>query len=206
MALFTKTNNTILHDGRVDWEDNQDIDGNKFRYAGKEVNDNDYVIRKTLTTHNHDSLYADILHSHGSTYAPIGHDDGIPVSNHSPGVNGYTELPDGLFLQWGATPLQTFQGRLGHSTAGTYWYTSGWISFPTPFPNNVFSVKLTGHHDPNTTWAGMDFTEMSVSIYKLQNNRFQYQFFRTSGNNDGSGPGLPDPNDSFHFNYIAWGY
>jgi hypothetical protein len=47
--------------------------------------------------------------------------------------NGYVHLPGGLIMQW---------GRLGNGTNNSVPYAFN-VTFPVPFPNNVFNIQMT---------------------------------------------------------------
>jgi|SRR5579863_434939 len=62
----------------------------------------------------------------------------VPVASG----NGYTMLPGGIILQWGVVG-----------------FTSGdpVVTFPLPFPNDVFSVQVTRQHDASNPGSSYSF-------------------------------------------------
>jgi hypothetical protein len=70
MAIFTKTNQSILQTGTVAFEGIQDMGGQRVRNAGEEQDSNDYVIKKSLDDHGH------------TQYVPLPHTDPV-VENHT---------------------------------------------------------------------------------------------------------------------------
>jgi hypothetical protein len=56
----------------------------------------------------------------------------VPVAN----ANGYTFLPGGLILQW---------GNFNPNSSTT-------VTFPLPFPGNIFNLQLTGSASNNSTF------------------------------------------------------
>jgi len=56
----------------------------------------------------------------------------IPLTSATASTNGMTTLPSGIIIMWGQTN--------GGTLIGNAWTT---VTFPTPFPNNCFSIQLT---------------------------------------------------------------
>lgn len=73
--------------------------------------------------------------------------------------NGYCNLPGGLIIQWGTTPPLA-------------WTNSQTISFPTPFPNQCFSVNITptslGGSAPQAQDSVTSITSADFTWYQAQ--------------------------------------
>jgi hypothetical protein len=178
MARFKKSNHTITPhtDADVDFETNQDMGGNRITNAQDAVLNHDYVTRQQLNTHTHPYVL-----DHDHPYSPSDHEHGTLRNNLS--TNGWQEMPDNMYLQWGTTSAFTVKDAdsdnpgtgFPEGTETVTFNTMSGIHGSAGFPNDCihfsFLIK-NGANDMGTfqanVWDGLSWTqrnEMRISDY-----------------------------------------
>ncbi len=192
MGKFTKTNQTILKDGSVDYIDNQQMggtpatnDGNRITDASPAILSGDYVIKSQFEDsgeHSHD--FADPIHDntqHSPNLSLEGHTHSISSKTQ---IDGYVKMGD-LWLQWGRHAIDV--------SATTNIIYNLPVSYGEPFPNGTLSVQLSTLH---WTDVGDDYTEMQFGIRDKSASGFTVNGRRITGK-QGTG--------TFFLTWMAWG-
>ncbi len=174
MSIFKKTNNAIIEDGSVPFEGSQDMSGKRIRRAGEEVNDNDYVLKKTLDDHTHN--YASIPHgneAHNPDYVYNKHSHNYTFSSSMNTTNGVQYLPDGVILQWGTTgDLDNTDNRAGFQDAIDGRLSARHFTVPittapnilTGFPTGILNVQCNMVVGTSNPAGGFDALEHDVWV------------------------------------------
>ncbi len=85
-----------------------------------------------------------IVYAGGTSYVIDTNSGGTRLSKSfekSLSANGWQKLPSGLILQWGRASFNI--NMQSYQTAGGTPYYSSTVTFPTTFPNNIFSITMT---------------------------------------------------------------
>jgi hypothetical protein len=93
-------------------------------------------------------------------------------SGTSPGFIGYTFLPGGIIMQWGFIN-GTHSGSNHTFNAGD----TGSVTFPIPFPNNIFTVQTTLNFNTHTAGspASSSAEVVALDYFNTNNTGFRWQ-------------------------------
>lgn len=188
MGKFTKSNQSILKDGDIDWYGHQSMGGVGTDNSGKRITnaldptlDNDYSTKNYFDSHNHDG-----------EYYPTGES---PKWTTSKTTNGYQTWPGGWTIQW---------GRVNASLVQHWTFVS--VTFAVTFADIPFNLMATAENRINPVdgepWLGQDPTESNLSFYNVTKTGATIDIKRNLGNYGLDG-GQATP---FYIRWTAIGY
>ncbi len=222
MGRFTKTNQPILKDGTVDWENNQSMGGDGIdEHSGHRITDaiagtagTDYIIKQQIDDHiaepDPHPPYAEIVdepdpseyapdHSHDPPYeyAPDSHDHNSLAYNSEYGT---WQIED-FIMKWGRSKAcqltNTVSNYNGAATGSAGGILSQIVYFHTPFPTKCLNVQLFIEGAGGTG----NFSQIQVGLVNIDagEDGFRFDARKVMGTTDGAA-------NDFYIKYMAIGY